>query len=54
MGYGASRSATASGVSPTDTLFFAAGSDEESHGLYGRIDPIPNADDDQGDDDNDQ
>jgi uncharacterized protein (TIGR03118 family) len=24
---------------PTDTLFFAAGPDEESHGLYGRIEP---------------
>jgi uncharacterized protein (TIGR03118 family) len=24
---------------PTDTLFFAAGPDDETHGLYGRIDP---------------
>ncbi|HEX6793272.1 MAG TPA: TIGR03118 family protein, partial [Casimicrobiaceae bacterium] len=24
---------------PTDTLFFAAGPDDEGHGLYGRIDP---------------
>jgi uncharacterized protein (TIGR03118 family) len=24
---------------PTDTLFFAAGPDDESHGLYGRIEP---------------
>jgi uncharacterized protein (TIGR03118 family) len=24
---------------PTDTLFFAAGPDDEEHGLYGRIDP---------------
>jgi uncharacterized protein (TIGR03118 family) len=24
---------------PTDTLFFAAGPDDEAHGLYGRIDP---------------
>jgi uncharacterized protein (TIGR03118 family) len=24
---------------PTDTLFFAAGPDEESHGLYGKIEP---------------
>jgi uncharacterized protein (TIGR03118 family) len=24
---------------PTDTLFFAAGPDDEKHGLYGRIDP---------------
>jgi hypothetical protein len=23
---------------PTDTLFFAAGPDDEDHGLYGRID----------------
>jgi len=23
---------------PVDTLFFAAGPDEESHGLYGRLD----------------
>lgn len=26
---------------PTDTLFFAAGPDDENHGLYGRIDPAP-------------
>jgi uncharacterized protein (TIGR03118 family) len=26
---------------PTDALFFAAGPDEERHGLYGRIDPAP-------------
>ena len=26
---------------PTDTLFFAAGPDEETHGLYGRIEPAP-------------
>jgi uncharacterized protein (TIGR03118 family) len=26
---------------PTSTLFFAAGPDDESHGLYGRIDPGP-------------
>ena len=26
---------------PTDTLFFAAGPDDEGHGLYGRIDPAP-------------
>ncbi|HSU44043.1 MAG TPA: TIGR03118 family protein [Casimicrobiaceae bacterium] len=26
---------------PTDALFFAAGPDDESHGLYGRIDPAP-------------
>ena len=28
---------------PVNTLFFAAGPAEESHGLYGRIDPLPNA-----------
>jgi uncharacterized protein (TIGR03118 family) len=26
---------------PTDTLFFAAGPDEETHGLYGKIEPGP-------------
>jgi uncharacterized protein (TIGR03118 family) len=26
---------------PTDTLFFAAGPDEESHGRYGKIEPAP-------------
>ncbi len=26
---------------PTSTLFFAAGPDDENHGLYGRIDPVP-------------
>jgi uncharacterized protein (TIGR03118 family) len=26
---------------PTDALFFAAGPDDETHGLYGRIDPAP-------------
>lgn len=26
---------------PTDALFFAAGPDDENHGLYGRIDPAP-------------
>jgi uncharacterized protein (TIGR03118 family) len=26
---------------PTDTLFFAAGPDDENHGLFGRIDPAP-------------
>jgi uncharacterized protein (TIGR03118 family) len=26
---------------PIDTLFFAAGPDEETHGLYGSIEPAP-------------
>jgi hypothetical protein len=26
---------------PIDTLFFAAGPDDENHGLYGRIDVAP-------------
>lgn len=26
---------------PTNTLFFAAGPDDENHGLYGRLDPVP-------------
>jgi hypothetical protein len=26
---------------PTNTLFFAAGPDDENHGLYGRIDQNP-------------
>ncbi len=28
---------------PTGTLFFTAGPDDESHGIYGRIDPMPGA-----------
>jgi len=42
---------------PVNTLFFAAGPDDEEHGLYGRLDPpAPSVhggggDDDQGDDD---
>ena len=41
---------------PVNTLFFAAGPDDEAHGLYGRLDPpAPGAhgggDDDQGGDD---
>jgi hypothetical protein len=38
---------------PVDTLFFAAGPDDEAHGLYGRLDPIAGSgdDDDQGDHD---
>jgi uncharacterized protein (TIGR03118 family) len=39
---------------PVDTLFFAAGPDDEAHGLYGRLDPIAGTGgghDDQGDDD---
>jgi len=35
---------------PTDTLFFAAGPDDENHGAYGRISALP--DDGMGDDDN--
>src|SRR5437764_1163417 len=34
---------------PTSTLFFAAGPDDETHGLYGRIDLIPGSVDDSGD-----
>jgi uncharacterized protein (TIGR03118 family) len=26
---------------PVDTLFFSAGPDDEEHGLYGRLDPLP-------------
>ena len=26
---------------PTNVLFFAAGPDDEAHGLYGRIDALP-------------
>jgi uncharacterized protein (TIGR03118 family) len=39
---------------PVDTLFFAAGPDDEEHGLYGRLDPIAGTggdDDHPGDDD---
>jgi uncharacterized protein (TIGR03118 family) len=40
---------------PVNTLFFAAGPNDEGDGLYGRIDTQPgNGDDDQGDDNNDQ
>jgi uncharacterized protein (TIGR03118 family) len=35
---------------PVDTLFFAAGPDDEEHGLYGRLDPIAGSDDHDGDD----
>jgi uncharacterized protein (TIGR03118 family) len=36
---------------PKNTLFFAAGIDDEAHGLFGRIDMVPNGDgDDEGDD----
>ena len=31
---------------PTDTLFFAAGIDDEEHGLYGRIEPVEDEDED--------
>ena len=36
---------------PVNTLFFTAGSNGESDGLYGRIDPIPGKDHGHGDDD---
>jgi uncharacterized protein (TIGR03118 family) len=38
---------------PVDTLFFAAGPDDEEHGLYGRLDPIAGSGggDGQGEDD---
>ena len=26
---------------PVNTLFFTAGPDDEAHGLYGRLDPLP-------------
>ncbi len=39
---------------PTNTLFFAAGPVAESQGLYGRIDAVPPApEDDQGEDEQD-
>ena len=39
---------------PKGTLFFAAGPDEENHGVYGRIDPAPKDNGaDKGDDDGD-
>src|SRR5436190_402647 len=31
---------------PTTTLFFSAGIDDEAHGLFGTITPIPHDDDD--------
>ena len=34
---------------PTDTLFFAAGIDDEAHGLYGRIEPTEDESPDDGD-----
>lgn len=36
---------------PTSTLFFAAGPDDENHGLYGAITPIAGSRDDDSDDD---
>ena len=38
---------------PTSTLFFTAGPDEESHGLYGTITPAPGGRDDDRDDNDD-
>ena len=34
---------------PVNTLFFAAGPDDEAHGLYGRLDPATESDDDIND-----
>ncbi len=34
---------------PTNVLFFAAGPDDENHGLYGRIEAVSGNDDDSGD-----
>jgi uncharacterized protein (TIGR03118 family) len=36
---------------PKTTLFFTAGIDDEAHGLFGTITPIPKKDDDEDDDD---
>ena len=36
---------------PTNTLFFTAGIDDEAHGLFGTITPIPKKHDDDDDDD---
>ena len=36
---------------PVDTLFFAAGPDDENHGVYGAITPAPGKDDEDDNDD---
>jgi uncharacterized protein (TIGR03118 family) len=36
---------------PTSRLFFTAGPQEEQHGLYGRLDPVPGVPGNDGDDD---
>ena len=49
-GLWALRFGNGANAGPTTTLFFTAGIDDERHGLFGSITPIPNGDDD--DDDN--
>jgi len=39
------------GAGPDTTLFFTAGIDDEAHGLFGTITPIPKKEDDDDDDD---
>jgi uncharacterized protein (TIGR03118 family) len=50
-GLWALRFGNGSGSGPTTTLFFTAGIDDEAHGLFGTITPIPTKGDDDGDDD---
>jgi len=54
-GLWALRFGNGAGAGPTTTLFFTAGIDDEAHGLFGTITPIPkkNGDHDKDDDDDD-
>ena len=45
-GLWALRFGNGAGAGPTTTLFFTAGIDDEAHGLFGKITPIPHDEDD--------
>ena len=45
-GLWALRFGNGAGAGPTNTLFFTAGIDDEAHGLFGKITPIPHDEDD--------
>ena len=50
-GLWALRFGNGANAGPTTTLFFTAGIDDEQHGLFGTITPIPKRGDDNDDDD---
>ncbi|MEP6849904.1 MAG: TIGR03118 family protein [Acidobacteriota bacterium] len=50
-GLWALRFGNGAGAGPATTLFFTAGIDDEAHGLFGTITPVPKRDDDDDDDD---